>query len=278
MSKISTIVQRVDNKKVVNIRLYIEQDKPYESASIAFMHDHAPMDIYWSSAGSVRGRKIHISTDSHVDINLEHIHNMESFECLISYLQGEDLLFYETLVIHIDKSPSIDYEQADIAVVSSSKGNFENKLRIFKNQVLRQASPWKIYLSVVNNIIVSVNTHGNKKIFVSFGELNAEVASSDFIFCIEPRKHKTIIPKEVFWSKYDVYAPNARLCICQLVKADFHSVDNMYYKTAISNIVPMSSFSKRKKTDLRNFRSPIGRQLYKYWMIDKNSNLPIFRN
>ncbi len=194
------------------------------------------------------------------------------------YLQGEDLRFYETLVVYIDKSASLIEEDFEIPVVSSKGRDFESRINTFKSQALRQTSSWRVYMSVANNINVSVNTFGKKKIFVSFGELNAEITSSDFLFTLEPRKHNVVIPREVFWSKYDLYTPNARLCICKLIQADFHSADNVYYKTIISNIMNMSSFPKRKKTDLRNFRSPLGRQLHKYWMIDPKSHLPVFRN
>ncbi len=280
MSKLDAHVSRVNDGKFIDVNLEIDYDNPYDRCLITFKSDNILMEVIATSQGAINNGQVSITNrSSTVNINIVHMHNIDNFECYISFLIEDNLVHYETIKYSIEKSPSLQSSIFEINTLQTSPGNYSSKTEHLRKNILRRSmTAWRIYLAVDDDVIVHVKSHGENGIYVTFGEMRSEVIESDFIFKIEPRKHQIALPPEVFWMNNGKYLPKEHLGICEIVKVDFISSDNIYYKVPSSNTVSQSSFPRKPMRHLNDFMTPTGIIMTEpRWILDNKTMLPVYK-
>ncbi len=153
-------------------------------------------------------------------------------------------------------------------------GDFTTRLDAFCD-VLREArSKWEVQISCPDDILLSIKSHGERKILASFGEASKDVLGSDYVFTLFPKINLIKLPKEVFWDKYDQYAPSALLGVFELTRPGFIASKNVYFKIPISNSMSLSSFTRKRTPKIGEFRTPTGQPFDDSWHIG-NIGLPV---
>ncbi len=276
MTRIETRLYRINDLRLIKVRLTFDFSGYYDKCCISFKEGNTKLEVISTTEGAIQHGSVCINTKrSEVQMEIEHIHNLESFDCLISYLQGDHLMTSEVLTTGIEKTASISSAPTKIATAKTRIGTYKERLRGLKSMLAKRSSSWRLHVNAQEDVIANVKTHGGTKIFVTFGDMHYEVRASDLIFTIEPKKQKILVPKEVYWKNYRGYL-SEYLGFCELVKVDFHAADNVFYKCPISNSISSSDLPRKEDAHLENYRLPTGAYFdAKFWSIDEDSNLPV---
>lgn len=277
MSEIKQHIVRVNDQYLLKIHLTIKQSVSFKSMTIEYFapgKQQEPEYILSTSEGSIRNNKVYITGQKNVIENCL-IPPKETIDCLISFLDGDTLLAFETIQIQtLSLPPAIKHSEIEIASVKTLNQKFESRMYDFHQKLRTNISDWRLQLKVDNNIIVRVIKSG-KETFAAFGKTSDSLLASDFVFRLYPDIRQFVIPREVFWSQSGSMSVDSLFGCFELVRADFHSA-NVYYKMMISNPVKVEDFPKQKKNvDLKQFTLPTGNEFSSpTWRM--GANLPIW--
>ncbi len=276
MSKIDTEIYRSGDRKLLRVQVSIDW-YACEKCILEFRNENYHLAILSTSTGAVVSDQVVLrEKTSLVEAFIEYTPDLNSFDCLISYLNGNKLVHFETLRSETEDEKVIKATETVIRTVHTS-GEDYNARKILFSKLLSdvRSSAWKVHISIENDLVVRFIQYGAKA-FMAFGEISEELLSSDFIFPVDKSLTQIIIPKEVVWKSYDLYSIKPNLGCYEIVKADFHSAPNLYYKVKASNVVELSQIPRQKKKKLDNFTNPFGEEFGKKWSLDKKSMLPRF--
>lgn len=278
MSKVEAQPFRIDKDNLIRVRIYITHME-CQGISIQFKNSDQ-IEIVSTSSGSILGNEVKIaSVPEYVQIFITGS-NSKDYECLISYLNGTSLIHSESVTFTMDKTATISPSPTEIASIKGDGNNWNIREKHFKEVVQgrRQSSLWQVFLSCTNDIIVTVKTRSNKRCFMTFGAESDIVLHSDFLFPVDPDVKKIVIPAEAFWINYGKYNLKYSQVACfELIKPDFISIGNVFYKRKISNWLNVEDIPKIKSSTIGSFKTPTGNSLGDEWFISTESGLPIYK-
>lgn len=273
MSAITATISRKNDHRILCVKAVIDKDSDY--VTIQVLQDDKVLEIYSTSHGSISDEHIKIGQPTKCgDISLTVECPDRESECLISYFKQDELISSESLPILIPKTKAIAREDVNAVTIATASSTFDNRLEEFHKELNRLSSKWKVSLTCPDDIVLNITTCGDKRVIVTFGEESREVLSSDYIFTLFPGITPINLPKEVFWNKYDQYKANANLGLYELVSPDFIASNNMYFKIPISNLMRISSFTRKSVHGIVEFQMPTGCAFDTGWIIG-NLGLPI---
>jgi hypothetical protein len=177
----------------------------------------------------------------------------------MSYFEGDDLLHYENETIRCSGARKIVSESQVVRSIKSRN----------------DGSQWQLKIAVPNNIVVSVQKHGDHRALFAFGEISDQVVASDFIFSIGPHDETVVIPRHIFWRNYERYSNNAEIACSELLQVDNPRLKNIHYKVPVSNRLKFLDFPRKVNRAISEFTDPLGRAFDDNWIINQSSGLPI---
>ncbi len=258
MNKVQNKPIRVDDLLRTKVSLSLEYPDEFHRVTVEFRHDGGLSFILWTSEGSIYKNKIILTSKKpSLECVIEHVE--QETDCIIALFDERgDLADHESLPLSVEDPED---EDQDIQVIKSTNAGFKYRLEHFIRKTSSQKqSTWTIVLEASNsNISGRIIRSGEKKIFVAFGQPSDNLAASDYIFPIDKDTGRFVIPKEIIWKNYESYVPNLKLACFEIVKADFHKIDNLFYKMQISNSISLSDLpKKRQQAQLHHFSTPTG--------------------
>lgn len=239
----------------------------YDRFTIEVRHGNEPLDIYSTTAGSIKRYKIYLneraSTISYCTAYNTGVRNLET---IIAFYYQNDIIHQEIISSTIDyvdttsvpkiRAISLDVTELDVLKID----------KICKNEV----AGFQVKLEVSSDIRVDVSNVDD--VYLVFGDTASSVIScSDLIFSVEAGTSYVNIPKEIVWMNYKNY--NVDLLGChELVKLD--CLDYIYHKILASNTIHISDCIKKRTMNLSHFRTPTGSKFSDKWEINNYSQLP----
>jgi hypothetical protein len=274
MSKVNSEIIRVQDQLLIKLFIYLGKEHA-EWNYIEFRKDDLTLDILSTTEGAIRKKRvILLKQKPYLEICLNYI--SDSFDCVIAYLDGDNLLKHETTLIEPEQIKSITKAKDETDFLATSNNSFAERLQELYERLTSRRSLWHLKLELDKNIKVTVLRSGKASVNVAFGRSSYEPVSGDFIFSLDPEIKNFIIPTELVWRNYHEYEGKAHLAVFELVQADFHRIPNMFYKSPISNSVALSHFPKVITTNSVQFSSPLGLSLpQEHWKCDYG--LPTWR-
>jgi hypothetical protein len=194
--------------------------------------------------------------DSKSDIKVCVPYTSEPFDCIIAYLNNDNLLEHETINIKPDLI-NLSHDDAQLVTIRTPNAHFVDRLNALPKILIERRSTWFFKLEVNNDVHVTVLRNGANPIYVSFGSSEIPMVESDFIFYVEANTRNFIIPIEVVWQNSAKYPENSRLGLYELVSVDFHKIPNIYYKSPISNSIQLKDFPQANKKYASSSLSPL---------------------
>lgn len=244
MSIIKSELFRSSNNRMIKVSLSLEYGKNFDYATLAFQSDGSRIAILSTSTGSIDTHDNLEIKGKTAEIYLEYTNSSMNIECLIGYYENKELKYYETLKINAESNKEIEKSQLHISTIKTMHGSFKYKVDSFLESLNKRQSLWKMSISSKEDISVNVLNSGDSSIMISFGEESKDIMVSDYIFEAFSKIETFIIPREILKTQYPLYQPHCRLGIYELVKPDFIKNKNIYYKTLISNTIPLHEFAK----------------------------------
>ena len=278
LSKIDVSTFRVDNQSLLRARVRTGT-MDCEYSSFQFLDkDKNNLRIVSTSSGFIGEDVVRVTgTSDFIEIFMDHPNEIQQCECLISFLNGNNLINSESLYFTPITGKGMSPSLSDIQTIKSRGINFDDRMKQMKDRLEYQlSSKWRIQLRVQDDIILRINSKANKRALACLGESSVNLISSDFVFFLYPTINKMVIPREVIWKNHGKYTSDT-LCCFELVKADFHRSENSLYKSKISNSIHVYDISKDEKVKIDDFRQPTGAMLDDNWSISNQSSLPIYR-
>ena len=274
MSRVASDIIRVKDKLIIKLTISLEGSVS-EWSYLEFRQDDSMLDILSTSAGFIQGNRIILKEQkSYLDVCLGYI--CEPFECIIAYLDGDNLMKHETLLVEPEVFKPIQTLEHNASVIRTGNVGFFDKLQELHKILATRRSLWHLKLEVNRDINVTVLRSGKSPITVAFGKSTDHIVTGDFIFSIEPEIKNFVIPIELVWRHYGTYKKRARLSIFELVQVDFHKIPNVFYKSSISNSIAVSDCVKIEQGSPESFTSPLGEPLAEeLWQYDYK--LPAWR-
>ena len=254
MSSIRADIVRINDTLCVKTVLSLDHMSK-GSCEIEFKIGQQHLSILHSSDGSIYEDKVHLTqTKAIIEMILEYQPGL--IECIISYLNSQNLLAHEALQFEVDKLQQIASSTIAIERTQSVNDDFMARMGAM---FLSSDKTWRFVVAIQNNIHIQVLKSGGQRSFLAFGENNPQITCIDFIFPVDVGTTTIIIPKELVWGRYNLYSINARLGCYLLAQADFHNIQHLYHKIPVSNTLPLSDLSKMNgiKT-LAEFKTPVG--------------------
>ncbi len=260
MSSIKTETIRSNDKLVLKVSLALSYQGDYEHITVEFRGENELNHIITTSQGYIVNDRIHLRIhEKQIEASIYYPDSM--FDCLISYLTGEELVHYEKLSCEPEPRERITPTLEEIQSIEAANSPFDMRMFMFKQSLKNRKTLWRLKLEIINDLVISVVQEGNKKVNIVLGDDLAQISSYDYIFPIYPGTKRVVIPKEICWKRYHQYPVDALLCCCEIVKANFHSIKHLYYKMPVSNKIVGSSIPKMKQPQLEKFKSPTGSPL-----------------
>jgi hypothetical protein len=225
------------------------------------------LEIVSTTEGSIRDRKVVLQKQkSYLEVCL--LYREKPFDCLIAYLDGDNLMKHETFEIEPEKVRPIESLTTVTEPIRTNSLDFNEKLRELYSELTLKRSTWHLKLELDKDIKVEVLRAGKRFTLVSFGESGPELVDGDFIFTLDPQVKRFVIPMELVWRNFHKYKGKAHLAVFELVRADFHRIPNMFYKRPISNSISLNDVPRM--TDISaTFTSPLGIPLPQdEWSLD----------
>jgi hypothetical protein len=281
-SKVLTKLFRTNDVRLVQASISIGYENPFHSSTVEFRAGSRRVNILSVDKGSIADNVIHLDASrKFINSTIDHVDNIETIDCLISYLnEHNELIDSENVELPVDKRGSIRPSLVQMVTVETDINNFRERDKQFRRN-LKGKKPlnWRVRLDIQDDVVVEILSSGDKAIYVAFGEINEDVLASDVIFQLVPGVTTFVIPREVIWMKYGQYAVDAKLGISGLVKADFHLVKNIFYKSSISNnSLSLSDLPRKTESTIDYFTNPLGGKFESStWIISKQSSLPVIR-
>ncbi len=274
MSKISVSTFRVDDQRIQRVRMNLSRIS--EKCVLKFITDKRPLNVISTSSGIIRDNAVEITNPPEfIQLYLE-LGSEDKGECLLAFYNGNTLYKSESLLFSIDLNACVSPIKSDIQVIKTVGLDFKSRMLQFVDTLGRRPnSRWKVNITVQDDIVLQINNRSQHTCFASVGEMSDKILSSDIVFTLYPKIHKLIIPKELIWKKFGSYGSNNIYCF-ELVKPDFHSINNVLYKSKISNSLSISDVPKKVPQILSNFHDPFGQGFTDEWRISRVSFLPTY--
>jgi len=274
MSQIEVSKFRINNEHLLKIKIDFSKIS-YDKCIIEFVSQGRNITVVSTSVGSINKNSVIITkiTDmANVFVSAPDY----SGECLISFLSGGQLINSESIPFVVDRGGVAPLFTNEIDIIKSSGSNFNQRMKHFFDMINRRNSKWRINISVQDDIMLSVKTTSRDTVFVAIGEIGHEMTNSDLIFTLYPNISRIIIPSEIIVSRYNMYK-SKDLCCSELVKPDFCAIDNIFYKSKISNTVNIRKLDLHKHHDIDYYKMPTGTKFESGWHLS-SLNLPVMDN
>ncbi len=256
MNKIAPEIIRVKDQLLIKVSISLDGTAS-EYSYVEFKQGEKLLDIFSTTEGSINnGRVILRKQKSYLEICIEY--TSEQLECIIAYMDGNDLLKYQTVPIDVEKLNPIRKIEQYTDIIKTKNTDFSKRMDELHSTSQTRHSSWQLKLEIEKDLKVKVLRSGQAVINVAFGRHSKEPVGGDFIFTLDPTIKNFVIPREVIWRHYRNYGQDARLSIFELVQADFHNVPDVYYKCPISNAVALKQFPKMIDRAITEFTSPSG--------------------
>ncbi len=261
MSDIKIHFHRFNDKMSIRVLLHGTYEGEYDFCTVSFKCGDCDLNVISTSSGYVDHQNIvYLNKAYDIELYIEYCTEDKVLECLVGYYQNKDLHHYETLTALFDNSRELDPVLVSASIIKTVPGDFRDKMKDFKQTLSRWNSSWNVSCSVHDEcIFLKLKKLGRNPCIMSFGELSDQILSTDYIFSVEPgqtsmykekRKNKMdiykgsfmamlYIPKEIVKSKSSSYNPMSSLGIFELIKPDFLDTKDIYYKSLISNTLPV---------------------------------------
>lgn len=257
MNKITPEIIRVRDQLLIKLSMHLESVES-EWNYIEFRQNDKSLEIFSTTEGSIKENRVILrKRKSYLEVCI--VYTSGPWECIIAYLDGNDLLKHQTIPLEVEQLDPIRELEQVVDIIKTKNVGFSERLKELHRTVLpSRHSPWQLKLEVQRDLRIKVLRSGASVIHVTFGKYSPELIKGDFIFTLDPHVKVFAIPREIIWQNYHTYGGKTGLGIFELVQADFHRIPDVYYKTAISNSVPLNEFPKIQKGVLSSFTSPLG--------------------
>lgn len=232
MSKITKTEKQLDDQYILILDIDITP-RLYDSCRISFVSEN-PVSLMSVSAGSISNNVIILGTEKKITIYLKYPYNQNNIDCVLSFFKTNEMVGYESNNILIKKRQMIIKDDFYIASVKTKSNNYDDKTKEFFNQLNKGFSEWEAEIKLQEDILVSFIKCSNQTGVFAFGESSQILLNSDYLFHANKDFRQFIIPIEMFLQKKEFYTNN-KLALYELVKPDFISLKNCYYKRLISN-------------------------------------------
>lgn len=243
MSKINGHIRRVGDSQTFVVNLNLRYTGSYEYAEIEFFCSGQAVHCLSTTSGSISGDTIRL-IGKEATINLEYSDIGDRLECLVGYYLGQNLVHSEALILPFDNSLLIKNTSTNIPCIGTICANYDQRLRDFEESAKRYRSAWKLHVSFERDLILNFIQKGLNQTFVVFGEESYEMLASDFVFQIDTQCTTISIPYEIIINRVHKYHPGALLGIYEIIKPDFVGEDHVFFKTLISNKLPLNGLLK----------------------------------
>lgn len=244
MSNIQTTLYRSQDHRMLKIQLSLDFKKPYEYATVSFKCEDQKLEVTSTSTGSIdQEGNVRLSTSLNSEMYVEYCEISNNLECLVGFYNANELVYYEALVASFDNTKNITGTPILIPHIGTIPGSHNTRFADFREALKRRKSSWQISMTCPDDVLLTIDKAGKNLTLVCLGETTNELASSDFVFQIDPFINHLNVPKSLLRKNYDLYTPGCSLGIFELIKPDFLGVKNVFYKVLISNTLSLSSFA-----------------------------------
>lgn len=268
MNKITPEIIRADDRLLAKLSFQLDNDKKSQFVSLEFWSDGQPMDLINTTAGNIKGYSVVIKNPKRfVEICIPYA---RTIECRIAYLNADNLVQSETITIELEEVAAIilDDTQTDSLQVDGS--SFEEKMRQLPQTLAKRPSAWTLKLSLTDAIHVKVLKAGKQPTWACFGQMGHELSNTDFMFTLYPGIESFSIPTELILKYHRHHLRDGRLSVFELVRADFHRIPDVLYKSVISNSIRLSEFTMPERHLVSYFTAPTGEPLGDRWVVSNN--------
>jgi len=274
MIKISSEYSIIDGKRLLKISIPSVNGKCY----IEFRSANQLLDILSTSQGYLDGQKIVLSDSNHgLYVVLEYPLRTNVVDCLLSYINDiGDIVASDVVSFSIQNiDPNTEsFKSMNVpGVIESTFAVAENNIK--KRATQNTTSKWKVFIDINDEIILKVIKWDNQASLFCIGLVVADLMATDLIFRMDNNTRLLNLPIEVIKSRFNTFSPEDRFGCFELSRPDFHSIDNTYYKTIISNTILLKDVPQQKINGLDHFNTPLGTTFDRSWDIDRLSGLPI---
>lgn len=254
MSEVNTEVMKIDGKPIVTVDIKI--DRPMKGGVIEFKGEPDPI-IVATSAGAIYENRILAFKEKRFMVYLEYPYDNKDIICTLSYVENDKIVDHETFDIPIQKRdrPPVTKKGSTIQTDGES---YKSRLEEFQKLLTQSKICAKV--EAKEDIIVIFDEPIKNSNWYAFGQISNRIQISDFVTKVLPGQFKVIIPIEVFWQQYSKYKAGVQLGFFEIVKADFLTAANVYYKRLISNTLSLSDFPKKQLQPATVF-SPLGERI-----------------
>lgn len=243
MSSITANVYRSDDSRIIRVSLELDYAKGDHSL-ISFKCGENKIAVISTSKGNIDSEG-NVKTDARsIEMHLEYANSSNKLECLVGYYDERDLKYYETLTSTFDNSIGIVETPVSVPSLKTIPASYKARFQDFFAALDRRVSSWQVEMSYPEDVVLQIVKSGKDPMTVCFGEQSREVLSSDYIFQLDPEVNKVSLPREIVKNRYHKYSSNCSLGLFELIKPDFLGVQNVFYKSPISNLLNISEFRK----------------------------------
>ena len=228
MGRAKALLQRRNDTRMINIEIELDFSEKFDYASISFKC-HNELEILATSVGHIQSNSIEVMHVGLIECQVEYSTSSNVLECLVGYYSEGVLIHHESILSDFDNQRAIEDISVDIPELKTVLGSFEDRLVDFKQTLRRTES--SLHANVQydeDDVLITFLSNRDKTSFLSFGEDSEEILASDYIFSVIPETKVLHIPKEIIKSS------GTRLSLWELVRPDFLSVSNVYYKVPVS--------------------------------------------
>jgi len=246
MSNMKTVLHRSNDQRIIKVEVTCDYSNAFDYALVAFKCGDRELEILSTSIGGIQGGKIELNGPAKLKTFIEYCSEDGTLECLIGYYNKKELIHYENLSSVFDHQKTI--EQFDVATpkLRTAKSSFSNRFSDFKETLIRTKSSWHATIKQQNDVLITFISNGKQSALLSFGEESEEILASDYIFSVDPPVSKLHLPQDFFDKRRNQYSSRCKLGVFELVKPDFVSVSDLYYKLSICSTIPLSEFTSKR--------------------------------
>lgn len=244
MSDLTVTSYRTDNQRILKVSFVSNYEKEHDYFMFSFKCGTETVDVISTSSGSIDKEGNVKSTESKMELFVDYCESASELECLVGYYRNKELLYYETLTAHFDNAQVIETAEITIPYLRTIPASFKDRFKDFFSGLSRRKSSWKVQISCQNDVFLDIASRSNTSALVTFGENTKNVLASDYVFRLDSNIHKLTLPIEVIQKKYPKYTPQCQLGVFEVIKPDFLGTQGAYYKSLISNLIPLSDIAK----------------------------------
>ncbi len=242
MSQIKAILHRSNDCRILKTDINCDYSGVFDYALVSFKCGNNDLEVLSTSAGGIQDGNIKLYQPVRLHSFIEYCTEKDILECLIGYYVQKELVYYENLSAIFDHQKIIKNSNVSVPELRTVNSSFTNRFSDFKETLKRAKSSWNAEIKLQDDILVLFSSNGEQSALLSFGEESEDVLASDYIFNIEPPTNKLYIPRDFFNRRREQYSLGCKLGVFELIKPDFVSNSNLYYKIPICNTKPLLEF------------------------------------